>query len=56
MNYKNHTLLIERNQTTGAIHISAIPDTGATIRRTYYFFTEAQAVRALKQEIKNESL
>ena len=55
MNYKNHTLLIERNQTTGAIHISAIPDTGATIRRTYYFFTEAQAVRAMKHEINGSA-
>ena len=56
MHYKNHTLLIERNQTTGAIHISAIPDTGATIRRTYYGHTKAEALRLMKQEIKNESL
>ena len=51
MNYKNHTLLIERNQTTGAIHISAIPDTGATIRRTYHGHTKAEALRLMKHEI-----
>jgi hypothetical protein len=56
MNYKGYALLIEQSPHTGAIHISAIPDTGATIRRTFYFFTKAQAVRAIKQEIKNESL
>ena len=54
--YGNHTLLIERNQTTGAIHISAIPDTGDTIRRTYYGHTKAEALRLIKQEIKNESV
>ena len=55
MNYKNHTLLIEQSPITGAIHISAIPDTGATIRRTFYFFTKAEAVRAMKGVI-NESV
>lgn len=55
MNYKGHTLLIEQSPITGAIHISAIPNTGATIRRTFYFFTKAQAVRAMKGVI-NESL
>lgn len=54
MNYKGYTMLIEQSPTTGAIHISAIPDTGDTIRRTFYFFTKAQAVRAMKQEINNE--
>lgn len=55
MNYKGYTLLIEQSPHTGAIHISAIPDTGDTIRRTFYFFTKAQAVSAMKGVI-NESL
>lgn len=55
MNYKGYALLIEQNPITCAIHISAIPDTGETIRRTFYFFTKAQAVRAIKGVI-NESL
>jgi len=53
MNYKKHPLLIEQSQTTGAIRISAIPDAGATIRRTYYGYTKAQAVRAMKGEIND---
>lgn len=48
MNYKGYTMLIEQSTITGAIHISAIPDTGDTIRRTFYFYTKAQAVRAMK--------
>lgn len=52
--YKGYAMLVEQSPITGAIHISAIPDTGETIRRTFYFFTKAEAVRAMKEEIKNE--
>ena len=53
MNYKGYDLLVETSAHTGAIHISAIPDTGETIRRTFYFFTKAEAVRAMKGEIND---
>ena len=52
--YKNHTILLERMLHNGAVIATAIPDTGATIRRTYYGYTKAQALRLIKQEIKNE--
>jgi hypothetical protein len=55
MNYKGYALLVEASAHTGAIHISAVPDTGETIRRTFYFFTKAEAVRAMKGVI-NESI
>ena len=54
--YRNHTILLEQNLHNGSIIASAIPDTGDTIRKTYYGYTKAEVLRLIKQEIKNESL
>tara|TARA_R100001163_G_C4893441_1_gene85337 strand:- start:257 stop:439 length:183 start_codon:yes stop_codon:yes gene_type:complete len=45
-------MIVEQNKINGAWEISDVIK-NETIRRTYYFYTKAQAIKLFKQEVKN---
>lgn len=45
-------MIVEQNKINGAWEISCVIK-NETIRRTYYFYTKAQAIKLFKQEVKN---
>ena len=49
MEYKNFLIVTYRNH--GGLELSAIPDSGETIRRRFIFYTEEEALEVMKDEI-----
>ena len=49
MEYKNFLILTYRHH--AGLELSAIPDSGETIRRRFYFYTEEEALEVMKEEI-----
>jgi len=49
MEYKNFLILIHRDH--AGLELSAIPDSGETIRRRFIFYTEEEAIEEIKEEI-----
>lgn len=50
--YKDYLIVLKYVPHNGAIVAAAIPDNGATIRRTFYGYTPANARRAIINELK----
>ena len=49
MEYKNFLIVTYRHH--GGLELSAIPDSGETIRRRFIFYTEEEALEMMKDEI-----
>lgn len=49
-----YLITLETMRHSGAIIAAAIPDNGATIRRTFYGYTASEARRAIIATIKGE--